>query len=157
MAHVSTDEVLSALRNVDFPASKEELLRAAREAGASDEVIRALRAIPPVEYANRNEVARSVPVDPAEELGLSPGSEASRPGNAATTARRGCRNTSETFPGPRSRRGRSDARCCGSRGPHLIFVCGPVRGEQVAALHARFTLCRRRQCDQPRRPGDHRI
>lgn len=73
MAHVSTDEVLSALRNVDFPASQEELIQAAREAGASDEVIRALRAIPPVEYANRNEVARSVPVDPTEDLGLSPG------------------------------------------------------------------------------------
>jgi len=73
MAHVSTDDVLSALRNVDFPASKEELIHAAREAGASDEVIRALRAIPPVEYANRNEVARSVPVDPTEDLGLSPG------------------------------------------------------------------------------------
>jgi len=63
MAHVSTDEVLSALRTVDFPASKEELIQAAREAGAFDEVICARRAIPPVEYANRNEVARSVPVD----------------------------------------------------------------------------------------------
>jgi hypothetical protein len=40
---------------------------------------------------------------------------------------------------------------------HLIFVCGPVRGEQVAALHARFASCRRRQRDQPRRPGGHRI
>jgi hypothetical protein len=40
---------------------------------------------------------------------------------------------------------------------HLIFVCGPVRGEQVAALHARFASCRRRQRDQPpptRRPLD---
>jgi hypothetical protein len=26
---------------------------------------------------------------------------------------------------------------------HLIFVCGPVRGEQVAALHARYASCRR--------------
>jgi hypothetical protein len=31
-------------------------------------VIRALRAIPPEEYANREEEARSVPKDPAEEL-----------------------------------------------------------------------------------------
>jgi hypothetical protein len=75
MAHVSTDEVLSALRTVDFPASKEELIQAAREAGAFDEVICARRAIPPVEYANRNEVARSVPVDPTEDLGLSPGQQ----------------------------------------------------------------------------------
>lgn len=26
---------------------------------------------------------------------------------------------------------------------HLIFVCGPVRGEQVTALHARYASCRR--------------
>jgi hypothetical protein len=26
---------------------------------------------------------------------------------------------------------------------HLVFVCGPVRGEQVAALHARYRSCRR--------------
>jgi hypothetical protein len=26
---------------------------------------------------------------------------------------------------------------------HLVFVCGPVRGEQIAALHARYASCRR--------------
>ena len=55
MAHVTAEEVARVLRHsgVDFPASKEELIRAAQAAGVSEEVIRALRALPPVEYANR--------------------------------------------------------------------------------------------------------
>jgi hypothetical protein len=69
---VTTEQVLKALRNVDFPASKEELIQVAIRAGAPEEVIHALRAIPPEQYASRAEVARSVPVDIAEELGLSP-------------------------------------------------------------------------------------
>lgn len=41
-------------------------------------MIRALRAIPPEEYANREEVARSVPTDPAEELQPSPAQRAAQ-------------------------------------------------------------------------------
>lgn len=73
---MSSDPLKEALRDVDFPASKDELIRAAQAAGASDDLIAALRAIPPVEYANREEVARSVPVDPAAEAGLSPAQRA---------------------------------------------------------------------------------
>jgi hypothetical protein len=73
MVRVSPDEVTRALRNADFPATKEELIRAAQDAGAPDDVIKALRAIPPEEYRNRDEVARSVPVDPAADRDLSPG------------------------------------------------------------------------------------
>ena len=73
MAHVTVDEVVHAVRDAGFPATKEELIQAARAAGASDEVVRALRAIPPVEYRNRAEVARSVPTDLVAELGISPG------------------------------------------------------------------------------------
>jgi len=51
MAHANLDEVLGALRNVDFPAIKDELLRAAQASGASSEVLTALRAIPPEELA----------------------------------------------------------------------------------------------------------
>ena len=69
---MSTDQLRQALRDVDFPAGEDELIRAAQAAGAPGEVIRALRAIPPEEYANREEVARSVPKDPAEELHPSP-------------------------------------------------------------------------------------
>lgn len=70
---MSPDQLRRALRDADFPASKEELIRVAQSAGASGDVITALRAIPPVEYASREEVARSVPVDPdAEQPDVSP-------------------------------------------------------------------------------------
>ena len=65
-----------ALRDVDYPAGKEELIRAAEAAGASEDVMRALRAIPPEVYRNRAEVARSVPGDPARELGVTPAQRA---------------------------------------------------------------------------------
>ncbi|HEY2522298.1 MAG TPA: DUF2795 domain-containing protein [Streptosporangiaceae bacterium] len=68
MAHVTSDEVVRYLGDVDFPAGKEDLLRAADDAGAPPEVLKALRAIPPEQYANRAEVARSVPTDPAADL-----------------------------------------------------------------------------------------
>ncbi|MET7766730.1 DUF2795 domain-containing protein [Streptomyces sp. NPDC005336] len=73
MAHTTVQEVLDALRDVDFPAGKDELVSAAKKAGASEEVVKALRGIPPEEYANREEVARSVRVDPDSDLGYSPG------------------------------------------------------------------------------------
>lgn len=69
MAHTDVPEVLGALKDVDFPAGKEQLVTAARTAGASDEVVKALRGIPPEEYSNREEVARSVQVDPDSDLG----------------------------------------------------------------------------------------
>jgi hypothetical protein len=65
-----------ALRDVDYPAGKEELLQAAGAADAPEDVIRALRAIPPEVYRNREEVARSIPGDPAEELGVTPAQRA---------------------------------------------------------------------------------
>jgi hypothetical protein len=73
---MSPDQLRKALRNADFPASKEDLIRVAEDAGASGDVLAALRAIPPVEYANRDEVARSVPVDPAGDLRPSPAQRA---------------------------------------------------------------------------------
>lgn len=71
-----TDRLRDALADVDFPADKDELIRAAQAAGASDSLLKALRAIPPVEYANRSEVERSVPADPAAGAGLSPAQRA---------------------------------------------------------------------------------
>uniref|UniRef100_UPI0015864046 DUF2795 domain-containing protein n=1 Tax=Streptomyces sp. TRM64462 TaxID=2741726 RepID=UPI0015864046 len=64
-------EVLDAIKDTDFPAGKDELLDAARRAGASQEVIKALRGIPPEQYGNREDVARSVRVDPDSDLGHS--------------------------------------------------------------------------------------
>ena len=75
---MSADQLRQALRDVDFPAGKDELIRAAQASGAPDEVIRALRTIPPEEYVNREEVARSVPKDPAEELQPSPAQRAAQ-------------------------------------------------------------------------------
>jgi hypothetical protein len=70
MRGVTVDQVDRFLHHlpIDYPASKAELLRAAQDAGAPDEIIRALRAIPSEEYGNRNEVTRSVPTAPGEEL-----------------------------------------------------------------------------------------
>ena len=65
-----------ALRDVDYPAGKQELIRAAEAAGAREEVMRALRAIPPEVYRNRQEVARSIPGDPAGELRVTPAQRA---------------------------------------------------------------------------------
>ena len=65
-----------ALRDVDYSAGKEELIRAAEAAGTPEDVMRALRAIPPEVYRNRAEVARSIPADPAEELEVTPAQRA---------------------------------------------------------------------------------
>jgi len=69
MAHTDVREILGTPEDVGFPAGKDEPLRAARSAGASEEALRALRGIPPDRYANREEAARSVRVDPASDLG----------------------------------------------------------------------------------------
>lgn len=71
MSSTSVRDVLNALQDVDFPAGKEELVQAAENAGAPEEVVKALRAIPPDEYGNRDEVARPVRVGPASDLDLS--------------------------------------------------------------------------------------
>ncbi|MEE1938693.1 DUF2795 domain-containing protein [Streptomyces sp. TRM 70361] len=71
MAHTDVQEILGTLKDVDFPAGKDDLLRAARTGGASEEALKALRGIPPDRYANRDEVARSVRVDPDSDLGHS--------------------------------------------------------------------------------------
>ncbi|MFK4148673.1 DUF2795 domain-containing protein [Streptomyces sp. NPDC004065] len=72
----SARDVVNAIKDVDFPAGKEELVEAASRAGAPQEVVKALRGIPPEQYANREEVARSVRVAPDSDLGLSPAQRA---------------------------------------------------------------------------------
>ncbi|WP_234439047.1 DUF2795 domain-containing protein [Streptomyces sp. NRRL B-3229] len=80
---------MNALKDVDFPATKDELVEAARRTGGgSEEIVAALRAIPPDEYTNKDEVARSVRVDPASGLGLSPAQRAEQ-------ARKGGRRQSQ--------------------------------------------------------------
>jgi hypothetical protein len=65
---VTNAEVLRYLTALDFPASKEEIVGEAERAGAPDDVLRALRAMPPVDYGNINEVARSAATNPAPEV-----------------------------------------------------------------------------------------
>jgi hypothetical protein len=86
---VTTQEaVTTALADVDFPADKDALLAAAERNGADEATIRALRAVPPVEYGSVREILASVetsdpdpserpapPVNPIEEeLGENRGS-----------------------------------------------------------------------------------
>ncbi|MFJ3718478.1 DUF2795 domain-containing protein [Streptomyces sp. NPDC090057] len=64
MARTSVPDVLAAIRGVDFPAGKDRLVAAARAASAPEEVVQALRGMTPERYADREEVAGSVRVDP---------------------------------------------------------------------------------------------
>jgi hypothetical protein len=62
MALTDPHQLREWLGDVDYPAGKEHLVAAAQAGGAPQEVVAALRTIPPVEYANRSEVLASVPV-----------------------------------------------------------------------------------------------
>jgi hypothetical protein len=65
----SADQVAEYLDDVDFPAHRDDLVRAAEHAGAPDDVIKALRAMPPEEYASKAEVMRSAhtPAEPDQD------------------------------------------------------------------------------------------
>jgi hypothetical protein len=55
----SAEHVVDYLINADFPAHRDDLVRAAEREGAPAEIIKALRGMPPDEYANKDEVMRS--------------------------------------------------------------------------------------------------
>jgi hypothetical protein len=55
----SAEQVVEYLTNVDFPAHRDDLVRAAEREGAPEDVIKALRGMPPEEYTNKDEVMRS--------------------------------------------------------------------------------------------------
>ncbi|MGW1244353.1 DUF2795 domain-containing protein [Streptomyces bobili] len=69
MAHTDVPEVQHSLKDVRFPAGKNQLVEAARRAGASEEVVKAPRAVPQEEYTSPQDVARSVRTDPDSDLG----------------------------------------------------------------------------------------
>jgi O6-methylguanine-DNA--protein-cysteine methyltransferase len=60
MSGVTLEDVFAPLNDLDYPAAKEDVVRHAESRGASDDVLRALRALPLGEYASREELARSV-------------------------------------------------------------------------------------------------
>ena len=89
-AAVTAAEVLRHLGDVDYPADKDTLVARAEQAGAPEEVLKAIRAIPPgFDYRNRDEVVRSLPLDPG--AGREPGEAAeaarydSKPGIAESS------------------------------------------------------------------------
>ena len=76
---MATDaDVLRYLSTLDFPADKGKIIRTAEQADAPYEVIRALRALPPVDYANTNEVTRSAGTEVAPEQTPAQASERAR-------------------------------------------------------------------------------
>lgn len=60
MAGVTLEEVFAPLNDLDYPAAKEDVVRHAEAQGASEDVLRALRALPLGDDASREELARSV-------------------------------------------------------------------------------------------------
>jgi Protein of unknown function (DUF2795) len=64
----TTEDVLRYLNAVDFPASKQEIIREAQRERAPKDVLTALRAMPPVDYRNKAEVAASAATEIAPEL-----------------------------------------------------------------------------------------
>lgn len=64
---VSSTEVMNYLGALDYPAGKDDILREADRAGAPRDVLRALAALPPVDYRDGAEVARSAGTDVAPE------------------------------------------------------------------------------------------
>lgn len=60
----TTEDVLHHLRDASYPATKDDLVAFAQERGAPEDVVKALRAMPPEEYRNSAEVGRSAHTDP---------------------------------------------------------------------------------------------
>lgn len=97
MYRTNVKEVLDALDDVAFPADRDRLVHAAEEAGASGDVVAALRHMPNEEYGSRTDVAHSVDVDPASDLGLS---DAQRAEQARLGGKRGLSQHLRDVPKP---------------------------------------------------------
>ncbi|CAL9471899.1 hypothetical protein SUDANB121_02869 [Nocardiopsis dassonvillei] len=50
------------LEGIDFPADRDRIVAAALEAGGDEEVLSALRAMPPADFYEAEEVLRAVPL-----------------------------------------------------------------------------------------------
>jgi hypothetical protein len=60
MAGVTLEDVFEPLNDLDYPAAKEDVVRHAESRGASEDVLRALRALPLGDYAGPEELGRSL-------------------------------------------------------------------------------------------------
>ncbi len=63
MASVSRSALQDALSAVDFPIAKDDLVVHAEQSNAPEDVRKALRSLPPVDYRSADEVLRSVGPD----------------------------------------------------------------------------------------------
>ena len=59
-SNVTLEDVFEPLNDLDDPAAKEDVVRHAESRGASQGVLRALRALPLGDYVSREELALSV-------------------------------------------------------------------------------------------------
>ena len=98
---MSADNGMSRLKEilgeVSFPAGKETIVDHATNSGAGEEVLRAVQAMPPVEYDRPEEVLRSVPLD--EDTSGAPRTDSERAQQRRENVR-GRQATSATDPGP---------------------------------------------------------
>jgi Protein of unknown function (DUF2795) len=61
--------VQQALADLDFPASKDAIVRHAQDRSAAEAALRLLKALPLATYRSISEIRSSVPLDPAAEDG----------------------------------------------------------------------------------------
>jgi hypothetical protein len=78
MGHATAPEVLDALKALDFPVSKKAIVRHAERCGAPENVVRAVRALPLGDYASKDEIVRSLDLDPAPDRSASDRAVAAR-------------------------------------------------------------------------------
>lgn len=71
-------DVAEALNDMDFPATKQDIVEHVRRRGAPEPVQRLLRGMPVETYANISEIRSAAPPDPAVDEGLSPSGRASK-------------------------------------------------------------------------------
>jgi hypothetical protein len=76
MIPASWTDVAEALSDLDFPATKEDIVEHVRRRGAPEPVQRLLRGLPVETYRNISEVRAAAPPDPAVDEGLSPSDRA---------------------------------------------------------------------------------
>lgn len=68
----TAQQVRDALNSMDYPASKQSLVDHVEQTGAEDEVVRSVRALPLADYANTDEVLRSLPLDGGTDAATAP-------------------------------------------------------------------------------------
>ncbi|BCB90189.1 DUF2795 domain-containing protein [Phytohabitans suffuscus] len=69
MDETGWNDVRAALDDLDYPASKDQVVAHVERRGGSGAALRLLRGLPLATYLNLDEIRRSVPIDPAADDG----------------------------------------------------------------------------------------